>query len=763
MRKIIWFNPPYNLQVKTNIGRTFLAAINKRFPPSHKYHKIFNKNTIKLSYSCTPNIKAAISKHNKRILSTPEISCGSQSTRQKCSQPAANGNRPPASKQMCNCRDPTRCPMVGSCLEQCVIYKATVSSSEGEKHYIGATELTFKSRFTNHKESFLKQSKSSSTTLSKHIWNLKGRGISYTIKWEIIRRCPLYKCGTRRCDLCLSEKYFILQADPDHCLNRNFELLQKCRHSNKFKLGNFSKTTSSNVPSTAELESQTVNESTTRSQPVNESASSDQPVGDNAGTGRPKSDSASTVQQADKRTLMDNPADDCPATDQSPSVCASTDWATVHASTDQPPSDPKDQAPGSHTPNHHPTPPPPPRTSRRATTTQRGSQRTAASQRTCHWATATQRISHSATPPPPTGHWSTAPVQDSPHAVASPPATHASTNLQTTALPKTPTPQTRQKTAPSPAHADHEPTHSSQVILSTSLTNAERMLIANNREELDDSVTTKAMGLVMKAVPHLSIQPTSLSSLPEELRYSEEDTIFIHHIESQHHFVMSTSLGGAARTFDSLNLPQSHMLERQVEAIYQPRDPNQARRRVQHPRLEHTQAGSTDCGVYAIAYAVEVALGTDPGELPTISYQRHQMRRHLLDIFHTQRVARFPRSPTTRLARGSAPRAIGCPATTTTSSRRADTARHSRRGRPPGRPSGKAPATPGSTNAACQPTSPRIPRTRSVNQPASTRAVQQPPATTPEDPQPPEPPPPEIPDVQEPREPPDPPDPPDHQ
>ena len=407
--------------------------------------------------------------------------------------------------------------------------------------------------------------------------------------------------------------------------------------------------------------------------------------------------------------------------------------------------------------------PPPPRTRHRANATPRGSHRTAAPPRTCHRATATQRTSHPTTPSRPTRHRETAPARDSPRVAASSPPMPAS-NLQTAAPPRSPPPQTGQKTAPPPpAQADREPTHSSQVVLSTNLSNAERMFITNCREELDDNVTTKAMGLIMKDVAHLSIQPTSLSSLPEELRYSEEDTIFIHHIESQHHFVMSASLGGVVWTFDSLNLTPSHLLERQVEAIYQPRDPSQPRRRVLHPTMDHTQVGSTDCGVYAIAYAVEVALGTDPGELPTISYQRHQMRRHLLDIFHTQRVARFPRSPTTRLARGSAPRAIGCPATTTTSSRRADTARHSRRGRPPGRPSGKAPATPGSTNAACQPTSPRIPRTRSVNQPASTRAVQQPPATTPEDPQPPEPPPPEIPDVQEPREPPDPPDPPDHQ
>ena len=47
-RKIIWFNPPYCLSVKTN--------------------KIFNKNTIKVSYSFMGNISSIISSHNKNIL-----------------------------------------------------------------------------------------------------------------------------------------------------------------------------------------------------------------------------------------------------------------------------------------------------------------------------------------------------------------------------------------------------------------------------------------------------------------------------------------------------------------------------------------------------------------------------------------------------------------------------------------------------------------------------------------------------------------------
>ena len=44
-RKIIWFNPPYNRNVKTNIGKSFLKLLKKHFTRDHKYFKIFNINT----------------------------------------------------------------------------------------------------------------------------------------------------------------------------------------------------------------------------------------------------------------------------------------------------------------------------------------------------------------------------------------------------------------------------------------------------------------------------------------------------------------------------------------------------------------------------------------------------------------------------------------------------------------------------------------------------------------------------------------------
>ena len=70
-RKIIWFNPPFSVGMKTNIGELFFKMLKKHFPKSNPLAKVFNKNTIKISYSCTRNMKSITSSHNRRIL-TPK-------------------------------------------------------------------------------------------------------------------------------------------------------------------------------------------------------------------------------------------------------------------------------------------------------------------------------------------------------------------------------------------------------------------------------------------------------------------------------------------------------------------------------------------------------------------------------------------------------------------------------------------------------------------------------------------------------------------
>ena len=63
-RKIILFNPPFSQSMMTNIGKIFLKLIRKHFPKHHELHKIFNSNTLKLSFSGMKNISNIINISN---------------------------------------------------------------------------------------------------------------------------------------------------------------------------------------------------------------------------------------------------------------------------------------------------------------------------------------------------------------------------------------------------------------------------------------------------------------------------------------------------------------------------------------------------------------------------------------------------------------------------------------------------------------------------------------------------------------------------
>ena len=49
-RKIIWYNPHFDLQ----IGEIFLQLLDRHFPPHHRLDKIINRNTKKISYLRIP-------------------------------------------------------------------------------------------------------------------------------------------------------------------------------------------------------------------------------------------------------------------------------------------------------------------------------------------------------------------------------------------------------------------------------------------------------------------------------------------------------------------------------------------------------------------------------------------------------------------------------------------------------------------------------------------------------------------------------------
>ena len=142
----------------------------------------------------------------------------------------------------CNCRKKYECPLDGKCRAENIVYKC-VASGHGypNKVYLGTAEGNFKQRFYNHRMSFNDEGHSTDTALSKYVWEVKKKlKIMPSLKWYIIKSVPAYSNISKKCQLCLQEKFEILNyPNPNELLNKRSELISKCRHVNKFLLSNY--------------------------------------------------------------------------------------------------------------------------------------------------------------------------------------------------------------------------------------------------------------------------------------------------------------------------------------------------------------------------------------------------------------------------------------------------------------------------------------------------------------------------------------------
>ena len=216
-RNITWFNSPYNIEVKTNIGKKFLYLINKHFSPNNRLHKICDKFNVKLSYNCMRNMAGIIKSHNNKLIYL-----------------TTNTDKMP-----CNCRTKSECLLNGKCQTKSIVYKASITTPNiPTRHYFGLYETEFKARFYNHGSSFENQRKMNATELSKAVWDYENRGIEPRISWSIVCEAGAFRSGAKRCNLCLAKKLAILQADQRTPLSKRSELISKCRHRTKFKLKN---------------------------------------------------------------------------------------------------------------------------------------------------------------------------------------------------------------------------------------------------------------------------------------------------------------------------------------------------------------------------------------------------------------------------------------------------------------------------------------------------------------------------------------------
>ena len=127
-------------------------------------------------------------------------------------------------------------------MQKHVIYRADIKApNQPDMSYIGLADTTFKERWRNHDSSFKHPSRRKKTTLAGHYWNLRDKGIDakdIEINWNIIQHALPYQCGTRRCDLCLSEKLQISLGDKSKLLNDRSEVISPCYHRPKFLYSN---------------------------------------------------------------------------------------------------------------------------------------------------------------------------------------------------------------------------------------------------------------------------------------------------------------------------------------------------------------------------------------------------------------------------------------------------------------------------------------------------------------------------------------------
>jgi hypothetical protein len=169
-----------------------------------------------------PNMKSVLNAHNRHVIN----------------------NKKESAENNCNCIDKNTCPLSNQCLTKNIVYQANVCSNESaqppiNKFYIGISETSFKIRYANHIKSFKIPKYKNDTELSKEVWRLKDENLNPVVSWKIIKQCDAYNPVTKRCNLCINEKYEILFFKHPNLLNKKSEILSKCRHKNKFLLAQF--------------------------------------------------------------------------------------------------------------------------------------------------------------------------------------------------------------------------------------------------------------------------------------------------------------------------------------------------------------------------------------------------------------------------------------------------------------------------------------------------------------------------------------------
>ena len=220
-KKVIWFNPPYSMNVNTNVGKEFLLLLDKHFPKNNPLSKFLNRNTVKMSYRCMPNMGRCLAKHNSKIL-------------------RGEMNPLPRKEANCNCQKSKKgeCPIPGACNQDGVVYQASVTTNDGRKEdYVGLAKH-FKKRWHKHKATLKDSEADGQTTLSRYVWKKRQEGLDPKIEWRFLEEnVQDFNPVTEICKLCTREKFQIVLNPSVASLNLRTEFFSHCRHRDCYLIG----------------------------------------------------------------------------------------------------------------------------------------------------------------------------------------------------------------------------------------------------------------------------------------------------------------------------------------------------------------------------------------------------------------------------------------------------------------------------------------------------------------------------------------------
>ena len=155
------------------------------------------------------------------------------------------------------------------------------------------------------------------------------------------------------------------------------------------------------------------------------------------------------------------------------------------------------------------------------------------------------------------------------------------------------------------------------------LTANDKEIILSN-QDLHDGIIGAAINLIQRQFPILVIQSPSLY-FASGIEYCPYETIKIIH-NNAHHWILLSSFNGEVRIFDSLNTDPTIETLQQIKQLFSPDNTFPQ----YQPSQCHKQVGTTDCGVFAIAYSIDILFGNNPSE---IVYDQSKLRQHLVHCF----------------------------------------------------------------------------------------------------------------------------------